>query len=115
MFYLTRQERFILLAIGALILFSATLRYFNNSSFIQRDLQPKQDMLETGDPVFSSININQASMLDLEKIPGIGPVTARGIVEYRRLNGPFEGIEDLKKVKGIGEKTAQSIQNYIDF
>jgi competence protein ComEA len=59
------------------------------------------------------ININRASRLQLEKLPGIGPVKARNIVEYRELNGDFNDLPDLILVKGIGEKTFEQIKPMI--
>jgi len=48
------------------------------------------------------ININRATAAQLDSLDGIGPVIAKRIVEYRRVNGPFVSIEDLQKVSGIG-------------
>ncbi len=59
------------------------------------------------------IDINSASEKDLERLPMIGPVKAKSIVEYREKNGPFESKEDLTKVSGIGEKTLERIKDYI--
>jgi competence protein ComEA len=49
------------------------------------------------------ININTASVNELEALDGIGPVLAERIVAYREEHGPFAAIEDLMQVKGIGE------------
>lgn len=48
------------------------------------------------------ININSATALQLEQLPGVGPATAQAIVDYRRRNGPFAKVDDLDKVPGIG-------------
>jgi len=50
------------------------------------------------------VNINTASVADLEGLPGIGAKTAARIVEYRQKNGPFKKIEELMNVRGLGEK-----------
>ena len=50
------------------------------------------------------VNINTASVVDLDALPGIGAKTAALIVEYRQKNGPFKKVEDLMNVRGIGEK-----------
>jgi competence protein ComEA len=50
------------------------------------------------------ININSASVADLQTIPGIGAKTAELIVEYRQKNGPFKKVEELMNIRGIGEK-----------
>lgn len=48
------------------------------------------------------LNINRASARELESLPGIGPVLAMRIVDYRKANGSFQSIEELEKVPGIG-------------
>lgn len=48
------------------------------------------------------ININRATASELDSLPGIGPVIAVRIIEYRKTNGPFTTVEDLQKVSGIG-------------
>jgi competence protein ComEA len=51
------------------------------------------------------ININSASVQELQKLPQIGAVVAQRIVDFRGKNGKFTKIEEIMKVKGIGEKT----------
>jgi competence protein ComEA len=51
------------------------------------------------------ININTASAKELDKLNGVGEVTAQKIIAYREANGPFKTIDDLKKVAGVGDKT----------
>lgn len=59
------------------------------------------------------ININKASANDLELVPGIGPVMAGNIIEYRKSVIRFQNIEDLLNVSGIGEKTLEKMRPYI--
>ncbi|HPF16521.1 MAG TPA: ComEA family DNA-binding protein [Thermotogota bacterium] len=59
------------------------------------------------------IDINRASQKELEKIPGIGPVKAKNIVDYREQNGYFQDIADLILVTGIGEKTLETMKTMI--
>ncbi|MDD5175669.1 MAG: ComEA family DNA-binding protein [Sterolibacterium sp.] len=63
--------------------------------------------------VFAAININSASEAELEKLPGIGPVKAKAIVEERSKNGPFTSVEDVKRVKGIGNATLEKLKSEI--
>ena len=51
-----------------------------------------------------TLNLNTATQVDLEKLPGIGPAMAKAILDYRQKNGGFKKIEELMNVKGIGEK-----------
>lgn len=61
------------------------------------------------------ININSASQKELEKLPRIGPATAKNIIEYRTENGAFKTFEDLKKVKRIGPKTIELLKPHVIF
>ena len=60
-----------------------------------------------------SININTAGQKELEKLPRIGPATAKLIIEYRNQHGSFKSIKELDKVKRIGPKTIEQIEPYI--
>ena len=59
------------------------------------------------------VDINTASLEELDKLPGIGPTTAQKIIEYREVFGPFERIEDIVNVSGIGAATFEDIKDLI--
>ncbi|GIV18335.1 MAG: competence protein ComEA [Armatimonadota bacterium] len=59
------------------------------------------------------ININTASAEQLESLPGVGPATARAIIEYRKQNGGFSSIDELLDVRGIGPKKLEQIRPYV--
>lgn len=55
------------------------------------------------------LDVNAATFNDLVRLPGIGPVMAKRIIEYREANGPFKRLQDLRHVKGIGAKTYEKL------
>ena len=59
------------------------------------------------------VNINTATAAELEAVPGIGPATARAIIEHRTKQGAFKRIEDLTAVSGIGPKTLEKLRPYL--
>ena len=59
------------------------------------------------------ININTATIEELDELPGVGEATARAIVEDREQNGPFSVPEDLMRVSGIGEKKFAKLEGRI--
>jgi competence protein ComEA len=59
------------------------------------------------------VNINTATLEQLEMLPRIGTKTAQSIIEYRTQNGLFEKAEDLTKVRGIGGRTVEELHNFI--
>jgi len=59
------------------------------------------------------VNLNLAEAPELERLPGIGPATAKKIVEYRLQNGPFVTVEDLLNVSGIGETKLDQLRDLV--
>jgi competence protein ComEA len=59
------------------------------------------------------VNINTASMSDLDTLSGVGPSTAKAIIDYRTKNGPFGSIEDLLNVRGIGPAKLDAMREQV--
>ena len=59
------------------------------------------------------VNINTATVAELDSLPGIGPTTAQAIVDYRLQHGNFQVIQDIQNVPGVGSATYNLIKDYI--
>lgn len=59
------------------------------------------------------VDINTAAAEQLQELPGIGPVLAQRIVDYREANGPFAALAELTNVEGIGQKRLSEILDLI--
>ena len=80
-------------------------RYINGST--------SQSAAASGGSKAGLININTANSAELQKLSGVGPVTADKIIAYRNEYGEFKAIEELMNVSGIGEKTFAKLKNTI--
>lgn len=67
-------------------------------------------------PVTSAakVDLNTATVEQLDALPGVGPATARAIVTYRTRRGPFAKVEDLLNIDGIGPKKLESIKAHVE-
>lgn len=59
------------------------------------------------------INLNTATAEQLDTLPGVGPATAKKIVDDRTANGPFASVADLQRVSGIGAKKVDSLKDLV--
>lgn len=59
------------------------------------------------------VNINEATVKELAKLPGIGKKKAEAIVAHREKNGGFSDTSDLKRIDGIGKKTFERIRDRV--
>lgn len=74
--------------------------------------QAKQATVNSGNSS-GKVNINNAGLAELDTIPGIGPVLAQRIIDYREQNGLFSSPEEIQNVSGIGPKTYEKMADYI--
>jgi competence ComEA-like helix-hairpin-helix protein len=64
-------------------------------------------------PPLHSVNLNTATEKQLEQLPGVGPTTAKAIVQFRTKSGPFRRVEDLLVIRGISESKLKKIRPYV--
>ncbi len=68
---------------------------------------------KSGDPTPGSISLNSASASELDRLPGVGPSTAKKIMDYRQSHGGFTSIDELLAVKGIGPKKLADMRKFL--
>jgi competence ComEA-like helix-hairpin-helix protein len=66
-----------------------------------------------GENLDTPMNLNDAKLSDLVRLPQVGPVLAVKIVEHRTMYGAYQNIEEIKKVEGIGQGTFNAVRHYI--
>ena len=108
---LSRTDVF-LLVLTALFLLSAGTVYILTPHTVREDytveaLAPAEEQTE------DKVNINTADADRLDALPGIGPVLAQRIIDWRTANGPFTSPEDLLQVSGIGQTTLDGLRDRI--
>jgi competence protein ComEA len=64
-------------------------------------------------PAYAAVDLNNATLAELESVDGIGPKKAQAIIDYRKKNGPFKSTDDLDKVPGFGKKTVDMVKKSI--
>jgi len=71
------------------------------------------ESVATKKPPLHPINLNTANALELQQVPGIGPVTADKILQMRKSYGLFKSVDDLRAIKGIGPKRLEKMRKYL--
>jgi competence ComEA-like helix-hairpin-helix protein len=64
-------------------------------------------------PPAKPLDLNSATVEQLTQLPGVGPVTAQAIVDFRAKSGPFRRVEDLLAIRGITERRLKELRPYV--
>ena len=118
---MNRRERAVVLLVTAAFLVGAAISYYKRVGLRrQAALHPiavVMDSASGGAPgsvaVQPPVDINQATPRQLDRLPGIGPVLASRIVDYRQRKGGFHSVNELRSVSGIGEKRYSALKDLV--
>lgn len=130
----TLAEKLILFAVflvfaGIIVTFAFSWSYIEDDDTQSNDTASFQYMTESkvqspsnesgsavsggGEQTKGKVNINTATVDELDALPGIGPAKAQAIVDHRNTKGAFLKIEDVMNVSGIGKKIFEQIKDSI--
>jgi len=109
MFYFTKQERTVLTVFALVLWLGTMLRY----AFKQNPSLASMVNLIEHDRVYYKIDVNKATEKDLDRIPYIGPSTAKKIVLYREKHKILKNVDELKSIPGIREENYKIFSKYL--
>jgi len=75
---------------------------------------PNKSLIANYNNQTSLVNLNRATVAELDKLPGVGPAIAQKIIDYRQEKGGFVSVEEIKLVPGIGDKMFENIKDLIE-
>lgn len=118
---MNRRERAILLLVTAAFLVGVGVSYYRRAGLRrQAALNPIAVVRDTAVglapdsvAVMRPVDLNRATPHQLDGLPGIGPVLASRIVEYRQRRGGFHNVSELRAVSGIGEKRYSELKELV--
>jgi len=94
-----RQRRLVALAIGIALLGAAAARAADGAG--GANAKP------------AAVNVNTATLQELEKLPGIGEARAQAILDARKQRGGFKSVDELVDVRGIGPRNLEKLRPYL--
>jgi competence ComEA-like helix-hairpin-helix protein len=106
---MNQQEKNILVFIGLMMFIGLAAHVVQRTGMLASPPAP-DIVVPTKTTPSRLININTASVKELDRLPGIGEIMGQRIVAYRAVHGPFKKSEDIMGVKGIGPKKFERLR-----
>ncbi|MBC8526910.1 MAG: ComEA family DNA-binding protein [Candidatus Cloacimonetes bacterium] len=101
----------LIIIVGVILIFAFNLLKTPKE---QEEVQESIEIVEQETKRIEKIDINKADIETLSKLPGIGPVKSKAILDYREKIGKFQSLIELIEVKGIGKKTLAKLLPYLE-
>ncbi len=114
---ITKKSKVAIIVLGLILVIVITILGINNlmqTSQKGKELHGGTKILGEKNEEFKKLDINKASVETLVKLPGIGPVKAKAIIDYREKIGKYESFYELTNVKGIGKETMSKLEPYLE-
>ncbi|MBF0483816.1 MAG: helix-hairpin-helix domain-containing protein [Candidatus Omnitrophica bacterium] len=110
MFSFNKQEIITIIVICSVIVIGSILRF--TSTRFPRHWQKTE--LMSGNTCFVKVNVNRASVKDLDNVPNLGLSTAGRIISYRNSHGPFKAVDEIKNIPRVREKDFALFAKYLE-
>ena len=83
------------------------------SQVVEAAMSPGTAAVGGGAPAAPAVSLSSATVEELDELPGVGPITAQKIVDYRAEHGPFASVDDLDAVPGIGPTRIEQLRDLV--
>ena len=113
--WLTEKERMTASILGAASLAALGLLMWQQQK-PPLVIEPAEEQTAQWDAALASarqVDVNTATVAELQRLPGIGPSLAQRIIDDRAAHGPFQRPEELQRVKGIGPQTYDGLKDHV--
>lgn len=115
--WLTEKERVTLAVLGTLALIAlGILLWQHQYPPLTVEGQPASSQAARWDAALAAarqVDVNTADTAELERLPGVGPLLASRVVDYRTAHGRFRSADELMQVPGIGPKTYEALRDFV--
>ncbi len=114
---ITKKSKVTIIVLGSILVIGILILVVNNlmqTSQKKKELQEGMGIVERETKELKKVNINKADIETLVQLPGIGPVKAKAILDYREKIGKFHSLIEVTNVKGIGKETLVKLEPYLE-
>jgi len=118
-FFMSRAERLVIVILVSGALLGVGINYYRKIHYrVDLSVEPSElvkSNIDIDKLIIEAklVNINEAGLEELTRLPGIGATLAERIIDYRHTHGPFKEIEEITRVRGIGPKKFNKMKEFL--